>query len=62
MSENTKRGGSRIGAGRPKADGETLTERVVFLLSPAQKAKFEELGGARWVREQLSLAQKPDIT
>lgn len=55
------RGGPGRGQGRkPLADE---TTRYCFLMTPAQRAKLEELGGAHFLRQQIDAAKpkpKPD--
>lgn len=50
-------GGARPGAGRkPIAEGETSVI-VPIRMTPAQKEKFQRLGGATWVRERIDRAK-----
>ena len=50
------KGGKREGAGRPpSADKATLL--ITIKATPAQKAKFLELGGSRWVKRLLNEAE-----
>ncbi len=47
-------------AGRPPAPpGEAMTERVEVRLTPAQRAKLEQLGGAAWLRARIDKAKTP---
>lgn len=55
MTEQTKRGGKRDGAGRKTIDKPSakLTERFVARLTDEQKATLDRLGGAVWLRRML---------
>jgi len=48
-------GGKREGAGRPPAT-DKATLLITIKATPAQKAKFLELGGSRWVKRLLNEA------
>ena len=47
------KGGKREGAGRPPAT-DKATLLITIKATRAQKAKFLELGGSRWVKRMLS--------
>lgn len=50
MNEKIAKGGKREGAGRPKAEP---TTPVMIRLTEAQRLKFLELGGARWMKRLI---------
>lgn len=50
------KGGKREGAGRPAA-ADKATKLATMKLTPAQHARFLELGGSRWVKRLLAEAQ-----
>jgi hypothetical protein len=54
MSNTSKRGGARAGAGRKAADGNTaLSERFSTRLTTQQLETLERVGGAVWLRSIL---------
>lgn len=56
LKKDWSQGGNREGSGRPPiAEGE---RSVVFTMrmTPSQRSKLESLGGAEWIRKQISAA------
>lgn len=48
------------GRGRPPKPAEQVaTERAEVRMTRAERAKFDALGGAEWVRHQIALAELP---
>jgi hypothetical protein len=46
--------------GRPPVpDDQRLTERAEMRMTSAERAKFDALGGAEWVRQQIRWARVP---
>ncbi|CAN0419911.1 unnamed protein product [Phaeothamnion confervicola] len=46
--------------GRPRIpDDQRQTERVEVRMTAAQRAKYERLGGAPWMRDQIDEAPEP---
>lgn len=45
----SSRGGSRPGAGRPRAG----TERVIIRLTPEEHESLKSWGGSKWVRTKI---------
>jgi hypothetical protein len=50
------RGGKRAGAGRPKSPE---TKPAMLRLTEAQRLKYLELGGSRWVKRLIDESTKP---
>lgn len=50
--ETKKRGGFRVGAGRPKSLIEKVNIKIV--LPRDYKPIFKELGGSKWVENQIT--------
>lgn len=49
------KGGTRTGAGRPKAEP---TKPALIRLTESQRIKYLELGGAKWVKRLIDEALK----
>ena len=59
MTEKSKRGGVREGAGRkPSPEAEVMRVGTIRLL-PAQWTKLARLGGVAWLRKQIDKAREP---
>ena len=55
MSEPSKRGGARQGAGAPrKLDGQSAVVRFSLALPPAEAREYRRLGATRWIRLMLA--------
>lgn len=53
-------GGSRSGSGKkPSVAGAPATAPVTVKLTDEQKAKFQRLGGASWVRQKIDAEPDP---
>lgn len=55
-----QRGGPGRGQGRPPVKAGEETQTVSLRMTPAQRAKLERLGGAKWVRERIDRAKEPN--
>jgi hypothetical protein len=58
MTDNSKRGGARPGAGR-KGAGEVPMVPWTGKLLPEQREKLLRLGGATWLRKKIDRAKEP---
>lgn len=54
VKKKSKRGGARPGAGRPRVN----TREYKIRLSIEHHKKLRELGGSKWLREQIEKAVK----
>jgi|JI10StandDraft_1071094.scaffolds.fasta_scaffold471807_3 hypothetical protein len=55
MSEQSKRGGSRPGAGAPrKPASQSAVVRFSLALPPAEATEYRRLGATRWLRRMLA--------
>lgn len=52
-----KHGGKREGAGRTPLADDDITVVLTAKVTAGQKAKFQALGGAAWLREQIEKAK-----
>ena len=50
--QRKKRGGARLGAGRPRKN----TREYKIRLTPEDHKKLRELGGSKWIRDQIEKA------
>ena len=53
MEKKTTHGGTRIGAGRKPTEDKAFEKMLNIRVSIRQKEAFNELGGAKWLRETL---------
>ena len=53
MEKKTTHGGTRIGAGRKPTEDKAFEKMLNIRVSVRQKEAFNELGGAKWLRETL---------
>lgn len=53
MTETHKRGGARVGAGRPKVAESDRAKARTIRLADADYALFMILGGVKWLRVKL---------
>jgi hypothetical protein len=58
MTEDSKRGGARPGAGRKPEGDEPMVPLTIKVL-PAQRDKLRRLGGAPWMRKKIDQAKEP---
>ncbi len=49
-----KRGGARPGSGRKLGSGNGLVDKIQVCVTPQQKARFDKLGAAKWLRAYLN--------
>ncbi|MDO4936974.1 MAG: S24 family peptidase, partial [Sutterellaceae bacterium] len=56
LAEQTpkKRGGARPGSGRKLGSGNGLVDKIQVCVTPQQKARFDKLGAAKWLRAYLN--------
>lgn len=55
-ADASKRGGSRLGAGRKAIDGATHVVQVCVTIRPDQRPTLAKLGGSPWVRAAIDAA------
>lgn len=56
MTDKKQQGGAREGAGRPPL--EVKAQNRTIRLTDAEYLKFKQLGGASWIKKQLTIVTK----